>query len=97
MRHFYRTHLSPADVLASADQFFPGIGLTQNTTAPRTRTYAGPLGALLLSVKAEGGHYTFVQVETDQMGESRMDRNVKKFFVGLHRTEDPSHALSASY
>ena len=97
MRHFYRTHLSPADVLAAADQFFPSIALTQNTTAPRTRTYSGPLGALKLSVKAEGGHYTFVQVDTDQMGQSRMDRNVKRFFVTLHRTEDPSHELAPNY
>ncbi|HEY4216999.1 MAG TPA: hypothetical protein VGM67_07675 [Gemmatimonadaceae bacterium] len=97
MRHFYRTHLSPADVLARADEYFPSIELTQNTTAPRTRTYSGPLGALKLSAKPEGGHYTFVQVETDQMGESRLDRNVKRFFVGLHRTEDPAHALSANY
>lgn len=97
MRHFYRSHLSPAEVLASADQFFPSIGLAQNTTAPRTRTYSGPLGALKLSVRMEGGHYTFVQAETDQMGESRMDRNVKKFFVGLHRSDDPSYALAANY
>lgn len=97
MRHFYRTHLNPADVLAAADQFFPALGLTQNITAPRTRTYAGSLGALKLSAKPEGGHYTFVHVETDQMGESRMDRNVKKFFVTLHRTEDPAHVLTASY
>jgi hypothetical protein len=97
MRHFFRTHLSPADVLAKADEYFPAIELTQNTTAPRTRTYSGPLGALKLSAKPEGGHYTFVQVDTDQMGESRLDRNVKRFFVGLHRTEDPTHALSANY
>jgi len=97
MRHFYRSHLSPADVLASADQFFPSIGLSQSTTAPRTRTYGGALGALKLSVRAEGGHYTFVQVETDQMGESRLDRNVKKFFVSLHRTEEPRHVPAASY
>jgi hypothetical protein len=97
MRHFYRSHISPADVLAAADTFFPRIGLAQNTTAPRTRTYAGPLGALKLSAKPEGGHYTFVQVETDQMGESRLDRNVKKFFVSLHRTEDPTHVLSPNY
>jgi hypothetical protein len=45
----------------------------------------------------EGGHYTFVQADTDQMGESRLDRNVKKFFVRLHRTEDPSHQIAASY
>ncbi len=97
MRHYFRSHMPLADVLAAADQFFPGIGLTQNTTAPKTRTYAGPLGALRLSVKAEGGHYTFIQADTDQMGESRMDRNVKRFFNALHRTEDPSHVLAMNY
>jgi hypothetical protein len=86
-----------ADVLAAADEFFPTIGLAQNTTAPKTRTYSGALGALKLSVRAEGGHYTFVEVNTDQMGESRLDRNVKKFFVGLHRAEDPAHVLSSNY
>lgn len=97
MRHFYRTHLALADVLASADSFFPNIGLAQNTTAPKTRTYSGPLGALKLSVKAEGGHYTFVEVNTDQMGESRMDRNVKRFFNTLHRTEHPEHELTSNF
>jgi hypothetical protein len=97
MRHFYRSHLALADVLAAADDFFPNIGLAQQTTAPKTRTYSGPLGALKLSVKAEGGHYTFVQAETDQMGESRMDRNVKRFFVRLHRADEPAHSLSANY
>ena len=97
MRHFYRSHLPLADVLAAADTFFPNIGLNQNTTAPKTRTYTGALGALKLSVKAEGGHYTFVEVNTDQMGESRMDRNVKKFFMTLHRNEEPTHALTSNY
>ena len=36
----------------------------------------------------EGGHYTFVEAHTDQMGESRLDRNVKKFFVQLHTQVD---------
>lgn len=97
MRHFYRSHLAPADVIASADRFFPTLGLAPSTTAPRVRTFSGALGNLKLSVKAEGGHYTFVEAETDQMGESRMDRNVKRFFVELHRTENPSHTLEASY
>lgn len=97
MRHFYRSHMALADVLAAADQFFPAIGLAQNTTAPKTRTYAGSLGSLKLSVKAEGGHYTFVEVNTDQMGESRLDRNVKRFFVSLHRSEDPAHQLTSNY
>ena len=55
------------------------------------------LGTLQLSVKKEGGHYTFVEVNTDQMGESRLDRNAKRFFVELHRTADPAHKLEAAY
>jgi hypothetical protein len=97
MRHFYRSHLPPQDVLTRADSFFPGIGLAPLATAARARTYSGALGVMKLSAKAEGGHYTFVEVQTDQMGESRLDRNVKKFFVSLHRVEDPRHALEASY
>jgi len=97
MRHFYRSHIAPTAVLDAADDFFPGIGLVQLTTEPRSRSFSGPLGALKLSAKAEGGHYTFVEVETDQMGESRLDRNVKRFFLSLHRTEDASHTLEASY
>lgn len=97
MRHFYRSHIAPADVLVVADSFFPALGLALVTSAVRARTYSGPLGVLKLNVKAEGGHYTFVEAATDQMGESRLDRNVKKFFVELHRADDPSHTLAASY
>jgi len=97
MRHFYRSHTSPAEVLVAADAFFAELGLSLVTTTARTRSFSGPLGALKLSVRAEGGHYTFVEATTDQMGESRMDRNVKRFFVHLHREEDPTHTLQASY
>ena len=48
-------------------------------------------------VYAEGGHYTMVEAHTDQIGESRLDRNVKRFFVRLHRRADPAHALEAAY
>ena len=97
MRHFYRSHSIPADVLVVADRFFPALQFALVTTTARTRTFTGALGTMKLTVKAEGGHYTFVEVVTDQMGESRMDRNVKKFFVELHRADDPSHQLEASY
>jgi hypothetical protein len=97
MRHFYRSHTSPVEVLAAADVFFPELGLTPVTTTARTRTFSGPLGTMKLGARAEGGHYTFVEVTTDQMGESRLDRNVKRFFVHLHRAEDPSHTLQAAY
>ena len=97
MRHFYRSHLTPHDVLDRADKFFPTIGETPLSTAARARTYSGPLGVMKLTVKSEGGHYTFVEVQTDQMGESRLDRNVKRFFVTLHRQEEPRHMLEAAY
>ena len=97
MRHFHRCHLSPAQVLEAADEFFPALGVAQQMTAPRSRTFTGPLGTLRISARPEGGHYTFVEVETDQMGESRLDRNVKKFFVQVHRKQNPSHQLEAAY
>ncbi|MGH7667899.1 MAG: hypothetical protein ACRENQ_00270 [Gemmatimonadaceae bacterium] len=97
MRHFYRSHLTPADAIAAADRFFPALGLQSGASASRSRIFTGPLGALRLTAEAEGGHYTFLDVETDQVGESRLDRNVKRFFVSLHREADPDHALEASY
>ena len=96
MRHFHRTHLVPADVIAAADEFFPRLELAMKEQGARTRTFSGPLGALKLSVKPEGGHYTFVEAETDQVGESRLDKNVKRFFVALHRRSDPTHTIAAS-
>jgi hypothetical protein len=97
MRHFFRTHLTPAAVIDAADAFFPTLELKASASAQRSRTFAGPLGTVRLSAKPEGGHYTFVEADTDQMGESRMDRNVKRFFVTLHRQADPAHTLEASY
>ncbi len=103
MKHFHRTSVHPDTVLAEADVFFPAIGLTLAHTTDRSRTYKGVVGApevaatLVLSVKMEGGHYTFVEGATDQMGESRLDRNVKKFFVHLHRKADVRHEMTAAF
>lgn len=97
MRHFFRTHLTPAAVIHAADAFFPALQLAPSASAARSRTFGGSLGTLTLSAKPEGGHYTFVEAETDQMGESRLDRNVKRFFVTLHRQADPAHKLEAAY
>ena len=90
MRHFYRTHLTPAAVIAGRRRVLSRARARAVRAARRaSRTFGGPLGTLTLSAKPEGGHYTFVEVETDQMGESRLDRNVKRFFVTLHRQADP--------
>ena len=103
MRHFHRTSLHPDAVLATADAFFPTIGLRPAGEGARTRTYQGVVGTpdvtakLELTVRMEGGHYTFVEAHSDQMGESRLDRNIKKFFVQLHTQVDPAHTFAPSY
>lgn len=103
MRHFYRTSLTPAEAIESADTFFGSLGLETVSSSPRSRTYRGVVGTpeveatVQITAKPEGGHYTFVEATTDQMGESRIDRNVKRFFVTLHQKVDPTHALEAAY
>lgn len=97
MGHFYRTQLTPIEVLRVADDFFPELDLERTGHTLRSRTFSGQLGRLQLTVRKEGGHYTFVEISTDQMGESRLDRNAKRFFVELHRTGDPSHRIEAAY
>ena len=97
MRLFHRTSVPPAAVMELADAHFTALGLKPTHSAARSRTYTGPLGTMTLAVRMEGGHYTFVEVETDQIGESRLDKNVKRFFVALHRKADPAHALEAGY
>jgi hypothetical protein len=97
MRHFFRTQLTPVEVLRIADEFFPEIGMERSGHTARSRNFAGDLGVLQLVARKEGGHYTFVEISTDQTGESRLDRNAKKFFVTLHKTGDPRHRIGAAY
>jgi hypothetical protein len=97
MQHFHRTHLPSEDVLALADTFFPTLGLTPGAKLPRSRAYGGELGLVTISARPEGGHYVFIEAVTDQEGESRLDRNVKRFFVLVHREADPAHKLAAAY
>jgi hypothetical protein len=97
MRLFHRTSVGPDAVLQTADQFFGALGMRAGAAGPRDRDYDGPLGALRLLVRMEGGHYTFVEAHTDQVGESRLDKNVKKFFTALHRQADPAHKLPETH
>lgn len=97
MRHYHRTHLTPDEVIALADGFFPTIGLAMSGAEARRREFEGPLGRLALRFSSEGGHYTRIDIETNQTGESRLDRNVKRFFVKVHRAADPGHTLRAAY
>jgi hypothetical protein len=97
VRHFYRSTLTPAQAIAAADDFFASLSMTRKDGDARVRTYSGSLGEVHISARPEGGHCTFVEAATNQMGESRLDRNVKKFFVKLHRKAEPRHLLEAAY
>lgn len=96
MRYFHRTTLSPDDVLASAKVFF-GTRLAPADEAPRRRTYAGALGKVTIAARAEGGHYTLVEVTTDQVGESELDRLAKRFLAEVHKQVEPTHELRGAY
>ncbi len=97
MRLFHRTSIIPADVVALADEHFRALGLRGSAESTRARTFTGDLGTLQLRVRSDGGHYTLVEAVTDQIGESRLDKNVKKFFNRIHRAADPQHAPTTGY
>ena len=97
MRLFHRTSILPSDVITLADDFFRALGMTGTSDTMRSRTYAGPLGTLRVRVRSDGGHYTLIEAVSDQIGESRLDKNVKKFFNRVHRAADPHHVPTAGY
>lgn len=97
MRHFHRCSLTPDVVLEQADRYFGELGLARGAADARSRQFAGALGAMSLTVRMEGGHYTLVEAHTDQVGESRLDKNVKRYFNTLHRLADPRHLIEAGY
>ncbi len=97
MRHFHRTTLPPSDVLTTADEYFADIGMSRASGDSRARQFNGAIGAVALRVRMEGGHYTLVEASTDQMGESRLDKNVKNFFASLHRVAEPRHRIEAGF
>lgn len=96
MRYFHRTSLSPDLVLEEADKYFPArVNLTDS--GRRYRSYAGSVGSISLRVEAEGGHYTLVTVETDQVGESEADKIAKRFITMVHQRLEPSHLARGAY
>ncbi len=94
MRYFHRTSVAPADVLQAAQRFFR---LAPAEEAPRRRAFAGPLGKVTVVARAEGGHYTLVEVSTDQVGESELDRLAKRFLAEVHKQADPAHSVRGAY
>jgi hypothetical protein len=96
MKYFHRTHLAPDAVMVGAGRFFGGI-LASVEEQPRRRQYAGTIGRISVTVQAEGGHYTLVTVETDQVGESEADKHAKRFLTQVHTMAEPTHRPIGAY
>lgn len=96
MKYFHRTTLPPARVLEAARRFFGGR-LAPAEETNRRRVYSGSMGRVSVNARAEGGHYTLIEVGTDQVGESELDRLARRFLAEVHREVDPAHALRGAY
>lgn len=96
MRYFHRTSLSPDQVLEVTRRYF-GTRLTPSEEAARRLGYSGAVGKVTVSVRPEGGHYTLIEVQTDQVGESEVDRLAKRFLAEVHQRVEPGHELRGAY
>jgi hypothetical protein len=96
MRYFHRTQITPDDVLDEADKYFPSR-VSSTDSGKRHRSYSGTLGRISLHVEAEGGHYTLVTVETDQVGESEADKVAKRFLTLMRQRSDPDYVARGAY
>jgi hypothetical protein len=96
MKYFHRTHLSPDAALARATEYFGGR-LTPVEELPRRRKFSGGVGQVTVSVQAEGGHYTLITVETNQVGESEADKLAKRFLTLVHGMAEPNHRPIGAY
>ena len=96
MKYFHRTHLPPEEVLAGANKYF-GATLAPVEEEARRRQFAGSIGRIGVTVQAEGGHYTLVTVETNQVGESEADKLAKRFLTLVHTRAEPSHRPIGAY
>ncbi|HLB53768.1 MAG TPA: hypothetical protein VJK71_01505 [Gemmatimonadales bacterium] len=96
MKYFHRTSVSPDTVIRHATGFF-ATRLSPVEEGSRRRRFAGAIGQLGVVVEAEGGHYTLVTVETNQPGESEIDKLAKRFLATVHTLAEPAHALRGAY
>jgi hypothetical protein len=96
MKYFHRTSVPPEQVLAAAERFF-GVTLAPGEEGPRRRQFVGTIGRIGVTVQAEGGHYTLVTAETNQVGESEADKLAKRFLTLVHTLAEPQHRPIGAY
>ena len=96
MKYFHRTRVSPDQVIARAAEFFsPRVAPVEEGL--RRRRFAGAIGQLTIAAEAEGGHYTLVTAETNQPGESELDKLARRFLAVVHTVAEPGHVLRGAY
>jgi hypothetical protein len=96
MKYFHRTHLAPGDALAEATSFF-GARLAPLEEQPRRLRFSGAIGQITVTVQSDGGHYTLVTVETNQVGESEADKLAKRFLTVVHTLAHADHQPIGAY
>jgi hypothetical protein len=96
VKYFHRTSVDPDAVMAKAAEYF-GQRLSSVRSEVRTAAWKGAIGALSVHVMKEGGHYTLVTVETDQVGESEIDKLGKRFLTLVHTLAEPAHRPIGAY
>lgn len=96
MKYFHRTSISPDEAMAHAARYFK-TRMNPTEEGTRRRRYASALGQLAVTVQAEGGHYTLITVETNQPGESELDKVAKRFLSEVHASADAHHVVRGAY
>jgi hypothetical protein len=97
MQYFYRSHCAPEAVLEFAGKYFTARGFTAQMGQGDHARYTGPLGHVDLNVEIEGGHHTRVNLATAAVGESELDKRVKRFLSELHQVEEPAYLVRGAY
>jgi hypothetical protein len=96
MKYFHRTSVSPDQAIASAASYF-GARMSPTEEGTRSRRFSSAIGQIAVTVQAEGGHYTLVTVETNQPGESELDKFAKRFLSVVHTMVDDRHLIRGAY
>jgi hypothetical protein len=96
MKYFHRTSVAPDAVVDRAAAYF-GDRMQTTEEGDRRRAFTSSLGTVRVLVQAEGGHYTLVTIETNQPGESELDRVAKRFLSVVHTMAHPAHSLRGAY
>src|SRR5690348_5386483 len=95
-KYFHRTSVTPDEVISRVALYFRPR-MSPDEEGARRRRYSSGMGQVTITVQAEGGHYTLITVETNQPGESELDKFAKRFLSQVHTMVDREHVLRGAY